>query len=836
MKTTWLSLILAVAMLGVGHSAQSGEFLERAEAARYSFVVTEGDEPSRLATVLAEEYGFEPIELNAPTRKELDAAMESLYERVRPYDQLVVHIGLPVAHTDGTYFVPRDGDLESPWTLLDHRQLIDWLNGMPTGGAVVTYPACRAGESRDALLEELNYSKRPGPVEVLVACEYETARVKRRDPAATGGYLEWRGRVFANAIASALEEASRHADGEHLGRVALTTEELRDRISKRLESFDVRLLVVPYGEEPMFRFAHLGTTSEYRSRYENATKYGELSAVVQDYISAASYGDSGAAGLAELLRDIAVSPEAAAPAATLESQEALQLRSYAVDSLSRMSGEEARRALRDVATTTIDNGLIRRTAVSSLSKEPDSADLLVLRDAVQDEDPSVREAAVRGLGRARDAGAADLLATRLLTEPSVSVRVSMIQALSGFGRDGDRATFHELLDDRSAGIRKEAIAALARLAPDAETNRRLLDRLAKDPAVSVRETTASALVRAMHDDGRDDVVSGLIVALDASAPEEYRAAGIHLNDMEFGLFEPPSEHLSDGRPVPLIDLSAIAAASLGRVGGSDAQEALRLALVNPKRSDRVRVAAAAGLGQSKSVDVVPELTAAARPPSSPSLRRAAITALGEIGTSSARQVVYSALKDTDESVRREARKWVEALAIEPSTSELDKQIAALGSDDYGVRKRAIDELTRHQDPETVNRLIEALESPDSDVRRGAALVLGGVDSSDRRIVPALATATKDKNPSLRAAAVEALGGRGKDGGQFVLEASHDSDASVRLAAVAALRQLDVEEGRGRLEVLAKSDPSDRVRRAATDALSSVSYRRPTYKYRLKKGG
>ncbi len=823
-------VLLPLALLAIGATfvaASHAGVLERAEAARYALVVSAAPEPSPLAQVLAQRYGFEAI-APEPTREGIREAVSRIYDEIRPYDQLVVYLALPVVRRPELAFVPVDGSLEEKWTLLDFRDLVGWLNELPTGGALLAFPSCGSRSPYgDPALEELAYAKRPGPVEILLVCDFEAMRVARRDPEA--GYLEWRGDELAGAIAEILEDAAVHDHAADLQGRAMTSRELEKRLGGAIEGLEVRLIAVPLHEEPIFRFAHIATVDEYRGRYERGGTYFELVAVIQDYLAAVGGEEPVGLGLVTLLRDIALSPRAAAPSASLEAKEVLQLRSYAVEALTRLPVPEAREALRDIGTGARDESLVRRAAISALATSTVPDDLQAMRSAVEDEDPSVRESAVRGLVRAKDEGAADLLATLLRSEEVLQVRIAMIQGLSSFGRAEDRESFHSMLEDPHWGTRKEAIAALSRLEPDPETNLRMLAALTGDPVDSVRQTAAYALGRTWLEEQRGEIVAGLARAL-APTPE-------------------PTATREAVR--------AAAASTMGRIGGAEVETALRAALGDADNPERLRISAAEGLGRMKGEAAIPELERAAQEPSPAGLRRAAVAALGTIGTPRAVEIVFSRVDDEDEYVRREAERWIRQLEVEQTTlqqsvkspsaevrqvavyqlgvsselSSLDALVKSLSDRDVKVRQAAIDSLAKSSNPATVDRMIAVLEDGDFLGRLGAAAVLGRIPVEDEiRVIEALAGAAEDANSDIRAAAVRALGSRGGEAARFVYRAATDRIIEVRLAAAWALGQIRSEAAIARLEELAKTDPSDQVRKAAAEALSQPTYRRSRSKF------
>jgi HEAT repeat protein len=120
------------------------------------------------------------------------------------------------------------------------------------------------------------------------------------------------------------------------------------------------------------------------------------------------------------------------------------------------------------------------------------------------------------------------------------------------------------------------------------------------------------------------------------------------------------------------------------------------------------------------------------------------------------------------------------------------------------RRAAANALVTITDARAVDPLIEALGSDDWLLRTNAALALGEFqdsrpDSELRRIVPPLAAALQDQQPSVRAAAASALG-RLRDPGSVdaLVQALDDDNAAVGKTAALVLRGFDDERARAAL--------------------------------------
>jgi HEAT repeat protein len=822
----WVSLTVLLGLLGgvwPGDVAVASvrRSSPRAEAAHWALVVAgdgwQGSEA--LASVLREQYGFRVLDLMGPdaTQKAIDGAMFEIADAIGEYDQLLVHLSLDVVHSpEGALLVPVDGRSEDHWTLLKVRDLLDWLNTLPTSAALVTYPGCDTER-----LDGLPTYRRSGPVEVLLACGFRTRprmiqrsrkgvvqRLELESPEAVG----WRGDAVAGELAAILAEAvARHE--------AVTSLELADALSERLEPMRFSLETYPAGEKPRFRFAHIASQNEYETRYAQAAAYGELAQTLQDYLGAAAKDPDLATALAGLLERIATSPNGAAAGAALGERDVLRLQGLAVQLLSRLeASDETRDAMAKIVVGAASS-LVRRSAVLALSSQPDlrPVDLEVLRAAVADPDPSVRTAAVSGLALAKDEDSASLLVAAIPDEDDADARSTMILALSDFGRQKDRPLFLDLASHEDWRTREGAVGALTRLGPDPAVNEVLLGLLAGDANSQVRQAAAAALGRTWVEKQKGEIVS-------------------HLGE---ALLDSGSGSAADG-------LRAAAAGSLGELGGAGAEAALR-EFLSTGGPERVTVAAIEALGRMRSRAALPELHRAAQA-DSVSVRRATVTALGKIATPEAVEIIFSKLEDKDPYVRGEAERLLGSLQVGQQTlldsadsdsalvrkvavedllrrkdsDSLAALIASLGDPDEGVRMRTVEGLAETADADVVVAVLQALDGKDTLIRIGCIRVLGLVRAGDaERILAALGAAASDDDERVRAAAVEALGRRHDPASlRIVLQASEDPSSEVRIAAAEALGRYRTDDAVQRLEVMAKTDPSERVHEVAVEVLSS----------------
>jgi HEAT repeat protein len=290
--------------------------------------------------------------------------------------------------------------------------------------------------------------------------------------------------------------------------------------------------------------------------------------------------------------------------------------------------------------------------------------------------------------------------------------------------------------------------------------------------------------------------------------------------------------------------AALAIGGMG-AGASGAVPALVEALQDPVAGVRHGAATALGRIGSRARSAVRPLTVALKDSDDP-VRSAAATALGNIGPEARDAVpaLVEALKDKVLGVRFAA---IGALGkIGPDAKAAVVPLAALFSEGQNVRDEASKALVQIGE-ESVTPLTDLLKHKDSQVRRAAALTLGGLGPNAIAAIPPLAEALTDREagsaageslarygasavPSLNKALQDhreyvrknAVGGLVKLGAstEGVLvglgRAIRDGDRAVRSSAADAL----VRAGKNGVEPLAKAleDPDEEVRLTSVRAL------------------
>jgi hypothetical protein len=146
------------------------------------------------------------------------------------------------------------------------------------------------------------------------------------------------------------------------------------------------------------------------------------------------------------------------------------------------------------------------------------------------------------------------------------------------------------------------------------------------------------------------------------------------------------------------------------------------------------------------------------------------------------------LKDSSPMVRLAAVKGLERLNSSGQDGELT---AALGDGEADVRLAALHAATRINSYTDVAAVVALVSDPSALVRRRAAETLGVMKAADAVVgLIALASPQEESDPSVRAAAVWALGQIGDpEARDAIIEARDDSDPSVRSAATISSRLL-----------------------------------------------
>jgi HEAT repeat protein len=172
------------------------------------------------------------------------------------------------------------------------------------------------------------------------------------------------------------------------------------------------------------------------------------------------------------------------------------------------------------------------------------------------------------------------------------------------------------------------------------------------------------------------------------------------------------------------------------------------------KSERVRAAALAGLGQLQEPSLAPLIATYLTKDKSPFVRKAAAYALGQLATNVATPALVAGLRDKDMEVRGAA---AVALANMPDATAIAPLILALTDKSAFVRAHAAAALgvNGRAAAQTVPNLIKILKTDeDNEARRQAATALGRI--GEPSALPALERAEQSSDPYLSQAAREAV--------------------------------------------------------------------------------
>jgi HEAT repeat protein len=224
----------------------------------------------------------------------------------------------------------------------------------------------------------------------------------------------------------------------------------------------------------------------------------------------------------------------------------------------------------------------------------------------------------------------------------------------------------------------------------------------------------------------------------------------------------------------------------------------------------VRIGAARLVGLQKDERAIGPLTALLQDPEL-EVRRAAVTALGEMRVSKSADVLRQALTDKDWAVRADA---ADALRKVGDHASLPNLICALRDEESYVRcnaSRAVQELAQ---PSDVPDLQRALKNENRTIRITAALALARLKNTDG--IPILKECLADADWTIRR---DAIGGVVQLQERSLLPDLHkrlaDSDRRVRLEAIAAIGRFRDESSLPDLEALLKNEKEPRDIRIAS---------------------
>jgi HEAT repeat protein len=216
----------------------------------------------------------------------------------------------------------------------------------------------------------------------------------------------------------------------------------------------------------------------------------------------------------------------------------------------------------------------------------------------------------------------------------------------------------------------------------------------------------------------------------------------------------------------------------------------------------------------------------------------------EVGDATCIDILVSALKDLNLSVRRRTAKALDFFGWQPGTDiqkvlhfvalgefakaaafgavALEPLLSVLKDLQCPNRRKIVEALSQIGDERVMKPLMGALKDADAHVRVAAVEALGLM--RDSRSAEPLTLALKDQDPLVRAAAANALGAM-TDNGAFerLIASLKDPNWGVRKASVEALGRLKDPRGVEPLTQLLKDTDHD-VREATIEALGQINHK------------
>jgi HEAT repeat protein len=484
---------------------------------------------------------------------------------------------------------------------------------------------------------------------------------------------------------------------------------------------------------------------------------------------------------------------------------------------------------------------------------------------LSDPDDEVRGKAATALGRLGDRRAIHHLLEHLLTDPAPFVRVRIAGTLGQFGGPEVIDRLVHSLRDPAWWVRMRSVEALEQIGPAAQGP--LLVAL-DDPDAGIRSRAAAALERLGVPDGLITMIgsggdsaeaSDLLVRLSAGGARELLA-----ELMQHSLPKVREAVITAVRQGRRRDLSAelmqtasrdtepgLRALALETLRSLRCDQAVAVAMASLSDSEQqVRAAAIRLIGELGGPDAVELLRARTADPE-PSVRAAAARALGALRAAAAQPNFFDLLGDRESEVREAALIGAADAGLRPLVPQV---IELLGDEDPNVRQAAVAALGKLGDPAAVPALLREFPQASPDLRETIATAVARLDleatpmlietvlqSPDigskiavsrmmARLRPSgfvdvLARLSESPEPTVRSAAVEALGRRTRTDGaadetrrRLVTAALGDPDENVRARAVDAAARLGLEDQGPEIAGLFASDPSSTVRERAALAI------------------
>ncbi|PKK91536.1 MAG: hypothetical protein CVV64_07215 [Candidatus Wallbacteria bacterium HGW-Wallbacteria-1] len=387
---------------------------------------------------------------------------------------------------------------------------------------------------------------------------------------------------------------------------------------------------------------------------------------------------------------------------------------------------------------------VQRVIINALGQTGSPSAIPVLESYLNSSAADQRRLTLGALSRINDRAVVRLM-TQLLRDQDDEVRILAAKALSETDDHSPLDQLMESLGDHNEYVRFWSARALGRFSESRSLD--ALVHLLRDPSLPVRKTAVSSLARI----GDSAVSASLISAYSAESSREVRTEIItalgDLGDMESIPFL-VSVMESGNR-----ELSFFAVRALAATGSSEATAPL------------LKIAREGSLDERYW-----------------SIR--ALSSMADAGSSQVCDVLMNAVMDEDESIRYSA---ICSLEETNAMVSADKLIAATTGADSRFIAKAVQVVSRLNDPGVMDFFVTLLEHDDRDVRFNAVVAIGNrrLSSTIHHLVKALS----DTYWPVRKSASEALGKIGEQAVDSLLNAMDDNNPDLYYWAVKALGEI-----------------------------------------------
>lgn len=491
-----------------------------------------------------------------------------------------------------------------------------------------------------------------------------------------------------------------------------------------------------------------------------------------------------------------------------------ECRGEAARILGRIGDKRARAPL--VALLKKDpDAYVRWTVVTALALFPDAAVRTAVRGALADQDPQVSAAAARTAGALKDPRALTAL-TKLLrgTEPEVVVAAG--GALAALGTDGARALL-DAAGSPEAALRCAGLRGLGRIAAPSDAVKDALTAALKDTDRTVRWTAVEAVSQSPDVTLQRELLLLLI-------SQDWEIANFAYNQVNrIGAPLIPSMIALLVQTPP--DQQGMLSGALIQLG-DPALDALLGALKDAPVTTRRMLHPV--LGRFQGPRALAALTAAAKDDPDLAARCAAIQGFQHRYEPAAMAVLRAALDDHEDAIRLNALQVILHRHDPPAVPAL---LRALESNVTAVRVLAVQAVARYREARVATALIARLRDPQFEVRSVAVSALSNFGAIAREAVPTLLTMLKDPQSAQPMQVLHTLGmladARATDA---FIDALASPDRDLRQRAIWGLGRVPGEKAASALATLLATTGDltwsidDAIRMQGTLALAPLSAR------------